>query len=128
MSEAQRRRANMKRSDEGTSTQRKSKMVSRDKPQPVLKPGPKLARGADAANYNRRWSDETHGARQAAKNLIQESKNAKDLGRRNERHAGAPNEATMSNLEMDFYMLERRARHVIGESQKQRRNLKQKIT
>lgn len=44
-------------------TQSASSMIAREQPKPVLRPPPSLAKGADRAAFNARWSDERLRAR-----------------------------------------------------------------
>lgn len=126
MSEAQRRRATARADSNKPQAQQPPAMIRRDKPQPTLKPSPKLAHGPNAANFNKRWSEEQQQARWSEQKLTSASQKINDLAQRNKRHAAAPSKTTMCTLEMEFYLLERRAQQIISESQKQRRTLRQR--
>lgn len=52
-----------RREDGERAARREAFMVKRQKPAPMLKPGPALAHGADRASFNRQWSEEMRAAR-----------------------------------------------------------------
>ena len=85
--EAQRRQETTERTE-----RRESFMIKRDKPQPVLRPSPALARGTDRAVFNANWDKERgeaqrHQSRVARKEAFKSSRTQEFNAARGQGHA-----------------------------------------